>query len=460
MCQLGAFPFVISYRAFAGLTRNPAGNRALSFPTGSESEGRERILDMKKSICVIAMASMSLCVGGLTGCRTIGSAIAAFSMKSDIESRCRQFEENYDGAGMKTYLDDLLNTKPKPEGWNDSIEELVNSRLAKARSMISQSKSLKTELESRCKQFEEKNDSEGLRSYLEGLLATNPKPDGWDESVAELVNSLLIKAHSQILKNKIQATYDKYVASRNADKARSFLLQTLADNAKTTGWNKSVEDMVRNLLEDVNGVLLTCYCEKIWAGVKAALDKRDFEAARRLTATAAPCENEQMRAGVLSYRIGILNEIINPYQSDWIIYQMKAKVSELKKAGKDDEVGAYLNSIQMIKDDIPCIEQKVREIKLGLKNLYWLDDRIQDYLQKNIAEIQTMLDARIVPGEYRSYKEIHAMIDSAVSEMKLYTPVWGEHEAQWEGAMRSVRRVMTTAEANAAIAAAKESLTK
>ena len=39
---MGAFPFVISFRAFAGLTRNPKGNRALSFPLGSESEGRER----------------------------------------------------------------------------------------------------------------------------------------------------------------------------------------------------------------------------------------------------------------------------------------------------------------------------------------------------------------------------------------------------------------------------------
>ena len=39
---MGAFPFVISYRAFQGLTRNPKGNRALSFPIGSELEGKER----------------------------------------------------------------------------------------------------------------------------------------------------------------------------------------------------------------------------------------------------------------------------------------------------------------------------------------------------------------------------------------------------------------------------------
>ena len=35
----GASPFVISYRAFAGLTRNPAGDRALSFSRRPVVEG-------------------------------------------------------------------------------------------------------------------------------------------------------------------------------------------------------------------------------------------------------------------------------------------------------------------------------------------------------------------------------------------------------------------------------------
>ena len=43
--------------------------------------------------------------------------------------------------------------------------------------------------------------------------------------------------------------------------------------------------------------------------------------------------------------------------------------------------------------------------------------------------------------------------------MKLYNPVWGERENAWESSMKSVRRVMTTAEANAAIVAAKVELT-
>ena len=37
---MGAFPFVIPYWAFAGLTRNPTGNRALSFPVGTETEDK------------------------------------------------------------------------------------------------------------------------------------------------------------------------------------------------------------------------------------------------------------------------------------------------------------------------------------------------------------------------------------------------------------------------------------
>lgn len=40
--HIGAFSFVISYRAFAGLTRNPMGNRALSFPAAPETEGKAK----------------------------------------------------------------------------------------------------------------------------------------------------------------------------------------------------------------------------------------------------------------------------------------------------------------------------------------------------------------------------------------------------------------------------------
>ena len=39
---MGAFSFVISSRAFAGLTRNPTGNCALSFSCRPETEGTKR----------------------------------------------------------------------------------------------------------------------------------------------------------------------------------------------------------------------------------------------------------------------------------------------------------------------------------------------------------------------------------------------------------------------------------
>ena len=319
---------------------------------------------MKKMIYGIAILSMSACVGGLSGCQALEAAknniaagISASGLKSDIEARCKQYEENGDGEGMKAYCDGLLNAEPKPEGWDSSIVELINAWLQKAHAM---------------------------------------------------------------------------------------------------------------LLAKSNGELLKAKCSEIFKEVKAALDKRDFDTARKLTATAAPCTDEKIRDAVLVYRIGVLNEIINPYQSDWIIYQMKTKVRELKNAGKNsDEINAYLNSVGLIKDTIPSIEQKVREIKPGLENLYWLDDRIQDYLRENISEIQRILDARNVGGEYRDYKEVYDLVDLAVAEMKLYTPT-GEEASKdvvimvnnWETSMKSVRRVMTTDMANKAITEAKESLAK
>ena len=360
---------------------------------------------MKKLIYVVIAMSMALCVGGLTGCQAleaaknnVGAAIAASGLKSDIESRCKQYEAKSDGAGMKAYLEGLLKAEPKPEGWDESVEKLVNSWLAKARSLV--------------------------------------------------------------LKNRIQATYDKYIANGEADKARDYLVKILAAKDKMADWDESIEKLVRDLLAKVRGELLKCRCAAIWAEVKAALDQRDFAAARRLTATAAPCADKEIRDDVLAYRIGVLNEVINPYQSDWIVYQMKAKVAELKASGKDGEVAAYLDTVALIKDDIPSIEQKVRAIKPGLENLYWLDDRIQDYLRRNIAEIQKILDTRAVDGKYRDYKEVHKLVDAAVAEMKLYDPGWGNLESAWESSMRSVRRVMTTAGANAAITAAKAELGK
>ena len=146
---------------------------------------------------------------------------------------------------------------------------------------------MKSDIESRCKQYEAKNDGAGMKAYLEGLLKAEPKPEGWNESVEKLVNSWLAKARSLVLKN-----------------------------------------------------------------------------------------------------------------------------------------------------------------------------RIQDYLRRNIAEIQKILDTRAVEGKYRDYKEVHKLVDAAVAEMKLYDPGWGNLESAWESSMRSVRRVMTTAGANAAITAAKAELGK
>lgn len=360
---------------------------------------------MKKLVYGVAIVSIAFCVGGLTGCQALEAVknnvvtgIAASGLKSDIDARCKQYEEKNDGVGMKAYLDGLLTAEPKPEGWNDSVVELVNSWLAKANFMIRRS--------------------------------------------------------------QIQSAYDKYIANGEVDKAKEYLTKILAAKGKVSNWDESIEKLVQELLAKINGELLKFRCAAIWAEVKAALDQRDFATARKLTATAKPYADEAIRNDILAYRIGILNEIVNPYQCDWTIYQMKSRVATLKESGKENEVGAYLKSVEFVKDDIPSIEEKVREIKPGLENLYWLDDRIQTYLSQNIAEIQKILDERSVGGEYRDYKEVWDLVDAAVAEMKLYNPTRTEHEKAWEASMKSVRRVMTTADVNAAISAAKAELSE
>ena len=319
---------------------------------------------------------------------------------------------------------------------------------------------LKSDIEAKCKSYEEAGDGAGLTAYLDGLLAETPKPEGWNESVEDLIKTWQAKAHSLVLRARIQTTYDNYIANKKVDQALDYLNKISAAKGKVKGWDEEIEKLVNKLLAQIKGELLKLRCDEIWTAVKAALDQRDFATARKLTATATPYSDEAIRNDILTYRIGLLNEIINPYQCDWTIYQMKSKVAALKESGKENEVGTYLESVELVKDNVPSIEAKVREIKPGLENLYWLEDRIQSYLAQNIAEIQGILDARSVDGEYRDYKEVMDLVDAAVSEMKLYNPTRTEREGSWEASMKNVRRVMTTADVNAAISAAKVELSK
>ncbi len=363
---------------------------------------------MKRFVYGVIVMFSALCVTCLTGCfvlRNVQEQVEASRLKSDIEKQCKDYEEKNDSPGMKLYLDGLLKAEPKPNGWNESVVKLVNSGIVKAEEICNATAKLKLEIESRCKEYEEKNDGSGMKLYLDGWLKAEPKPKGWNASVVELINSWLLKAHQMILAEKIRAA-----------------------------------------------------CKEIWAGVKAALDKRDFDTARRLTSTAAPHADKEMRHAVLTYRVGILNEIINPYQSSWIIYEMKAKVDELRRTGKEDEVRSYLDSVALIKDEIPPLEQKILSIRPALKDLYWLDDLIQSYLKRNVAQMRALIDARAVAGKHHDYKAVFGLIDAAIAEMKLYDPVWGIGEDKWEKSMRAIYREMTTAEVNAAILKAKKSL--
>lgn len=355
-----------------------------------------------------AVLAIVACASGLTGCQALEAAknsvvagVAGIGLKSDIEKKCAEYEAANDGKGLKAYLLELQKKDPKPEGWSDSLDELVRQWLAKADTMI-----LKALVQSKYEQFIEANNIPGAKGYFEKLLTLEKKPAGWDESVETLVKEALAKVQEKMVEFR---------------------------------------------------------CGQIWASVKEALDQRDFAAARKLTSTAAPEEDETIRNAVLVYRVGVLNEVVNPYQSDWTIYEMQTKVAELKNAGKSNQVQAYLDSVPTVVDELPSIAAKVKEIAPSLKNLYWLDDRINDYLSRNVADIQYMIDTRAVSGQYRDYKEVFDLVDAAVAEMKLYNPTWDElpqQEALWDASMRNVRRVMTTLELNEKIVAAKGSLLK
>ena len=98
---------------------NPAGDFALFFSRRHQSRGMKGKM-MKKLVYGVAIVSIAFCVGGLTGCQALEAVknnvvtgIAASGLKSDIDARCKQYEEKNDGVGMKAYLDGLLKAEPK-----------------------------------------------------------------------------------------------------------------------------------------------------------------------------------------------------------------------------------------------------------------------------------------------------------------------------------------------------------
>lgn len=428
---------------------------------------------MNKLVLGFCAVSIAFGMVGVTGCQALEAAknnvvagVKGMGIKSDIEKRCADFEVAKDAAGMRAYLIDLQKTDPKPEGWDESIDELVKTWLAKAEALAAEN--LKSKIEKTCLDFESKDDAKGLQSYLQNLKATAKSIFGWNASHDELVSSWMKKALTMILKTEITTKHQEFIGQGDVDGASGYLSGLLSSEQKPAGWDASVETLVKGLFDGLKGEILKCRCNEIWRAVKAALDQRDFVTARKLTSMAEPYADEELRLDILTYRVGLLNEVVNPYQSDVIIDEMQTRFNSLKDAGQMEQARAYLDTVTPIVDSFPTIEQKVLEIAPALKGLYWLDSRVNAYLQKHIAEIQPMMDARSVGGEYRDYKAVYDLVDAAVAEMKQYNPCWEkatgalvrEDVKRWEGSMKNVRRVMTTAEANSAIANAKATLLK
>ena len=428
---------------------------------------------MKKLIVGFYAAGVALGLVGLAGCQVLESAttsvvsgVKGMGLKSDIDKKCAAFEKSRDAVGLRNYLLELRKTDPKPEGWGDSVEGLIDSWLKKAAALAS--RCLSEELEKVCADYETKGDARGLKVYLQDFLASKKTAFGWNSSLEELVKTWMRKALTMGLKSEIEAKYQKFIDEKDVDGAGAYLLGLLSAEQKPDGWDDSIEKMVKSLLEGLKEEVVKCRCNEIWQDVRVALEKRDFAMARKLTSTAEPYADEALRLDILTYRVGLLNEVINPYQSDVIIDEMQRRFNSYKEAGQLDQAKAYLKTVQPIRDAFPSIEQKVSAIAPELKGLYWLDSRVDAYLQKHIAEMQRLMDARSVAGEYRDYGPVYKMVEEAVAEMKLYNPFSDKAAVQhmqagvagWEASMKNVRRVMTTAAANAAIESAKEALLK
>lgn len=427
---------------------------------------------MKRLVLGFCAIGVAFGIVGVSGCQALEAAknnvvsgVKGMGLKSDIENKCAEYEKSKDASGLRSYLIGLQKTDPKPEGWSESVDELIKTWLAKAETLAGTI--LKDEIEKKCADFETKNDAKGLKTYLLQLQSAKKSTFGWNAALDELVTTWLVKAQTMLLKAEIAAKYQDLMAKKDVDGASAYLSGLLSAKQKPTGWDSTIESYVRSLFDGLKGEILKCRCEEIWQQVKAALDERNFATARQLTSTAEPYAEEELRLDILTYRVGLLNEVVNPYQSDVIIDEMQIKFRSLKDAGQVDQAKAFLATVEPIKDSFPSIEQKVTEIAPSLRGLYWLDNRVNEYLQKHIAEIQPIMDARSVSGEYRDYKAVYDLVDAAVAEMKLYNPRWDKKtgkflkdsaEASWEASMRNVRCVMTTSEANSAIEGAKAKL--
>ena len=401
---------------------------------------------MKIKKMTVASAILAVCLGICSGCSTIEGVLNTRNLNSRIRETCAAYEKVPDWMGLKTYVMQELAVQPRPEGWSPSTESLLKEKKALAEQEL-----LIAELKAKFEKLTASGKSADAESDLVSLLK-NP-PEGWNDKVARIVRELLAK----LICGRIQAQFDAYVKDGKLGEANAYLEGLLKVDPRPIGWDSSVESLVKSLLESLKKNLSVTLCEKLWEDVKAALDVHDFAKARQLTSTNAPdpqAVDTATREKLMTYRIGILNEVVNPYQSDWIIYEMKTKVKSLSKK----EAVAYLNSVSLIKDEFPTIHQKVAEIEPGLSGLYWLDDRIRDYVDKHCAMIQGIMDRRSVNGIYRDYADVMALIDKAVAEMKDYTPPFQEGVLRWEESLKDIRRVMTTAGANAAINSAKGEL--
>lgn len=396
----------------------------------------------------IVSAILAACLSIGSGCGTLEGVLNTRNLNKQIKDACLAYEKVPDWTGLKNYVEQELARMPRPEGWGTSTETLLSGKKSLAEQEL-----LLAEMRGKHDRLLSDGKAADAESYLASLLGNPPK--GWNDKVAREVRELLAK----LLRTRIQAQFDAYVADGKLSEANAYLESFLKAAERPAGWDSSVEALVKQLQAKLKKSLGAQLCAKLWENVKAALDVRDFAKARQLTSMAAPdpqAVDAATRNEVMTYRIGILNEVVNPYQSDWIIYEMKAKVRTLSKR----DAIAYVKSVPLIKDEFPTIHQKVEEIAPGLGNLYWLDDRIRAYVDSNRAKIQQIMDTRNVHGSYRDYKEVFALVDKAVAEMKDYNPR-GRNDSDvdlWEGSLKHVRRVMTTAEANAAISSAKDAI--
>lgn len=349
---------------------------------------------------VVALVALVLCTTPFTGCETVNSGVAqlaVLNLKSVVESKIREYEQKSDFKGLREYLRNLL--QKKPEGWDAAVEKLVVSKLAEVNSIC-----LRAEIEAEISAKEKAGDYARLVAFLTDCQKR--KPEGWNSEIAKFVGEALFTAH-------VQAKCKQFGEQKDFVGMALYLQELKEQSDKIDQWNDKVAAFVDGVLARIDEKIVAIETDRIWNEVRDALQKKDFATARSLTSTAAPFAYKKVAPAVLIFRIGLLNAVVNPYQAECVIEQMERDMADGNKEA--------VEAVHAVKDEFPTIHQKLADCRVGLEHLFWCKSSQDALLEKYDGKIQEVMDRRL--AAYNGYAEILLLISRLKEEMQGYVPV-------------------------------------